>query len=437
LKYLFVIVLAVLLSDYNTQENSYIIDFFLLSVMGIIAIINSTKIKEIISKKRDLFFYSFLLFFVLLNVSYIRTNLLGNNVFYSISKILVFTFFILATISFLINMEKANNRVNFKSSNNIFFFYVMTLPMVYVLLNFFLKIYSFDIFNFIKLSPEVGRSDTLYSLTGLEFDRVSFPLSNGVNNFGSFLGGACLISLSFFFTTDNKKFKIYALLFVIICIPGLMLLDTRSALIAVILICLSTVLLKDSKHLKISGNLIWIVGLLPVILVLTNFLVDNSDSLSFLARENEEAGTGNGRNIIWAFSISELLNFKFIHLFGFGEFGQAGSRVSDLWAEDLSIYANSQYTSTHNTTLQLIFDIGYIGAVIYYTVLISASKCIYKMYNITGNSNLIIFQNFLLYLAFVGGTESTNAHKSTFFLLIYILICLQYYKTRLLSLKMM
>jgi O-antigen ligase len=215
------------------------------------------------------------------------------------------------------------------------------------------------------------------------------------------------------------------------------MLDTRSAFIAIILICLSTVLLKDSKHLKISGVLIWIVGLLPVILVLTNFLFENPAFLSFLSRNDEDVATGNNRNIIWAYCINELVNFKVIHLFGYGEFGQVGSKVSNFWAEDFSLYLNSKYTSTHNTVLQLILDIGYVGAIIYYTLLISASKCIYNMYKISGNRNLIIFQNFLLYIAFVGGTEATNTHKSTFFLLIYILTCMNYYKTRLVSLKMM
>jgi O-antigen ligase len=425
------------MSDYNTEGSSYFIDFFLLVVMGSMVLLNFEKLKIYIASQWDLFFYSFVLFFLVLNISFIRTNLATFNIAYCISKILLFTFFILATMSFLIDLEKTNSFVNFKNANNTFFFYVVSLPMMYVLLNYLFKIFSIDIFNFIKISPELGRSDTLFSMTGIQLARLPFPLSNGINNFASFLGGVCLISFTFFLTTNNKKFKMYALLFSIICIPGLILLDTRSSYMGIIIICLSTVLLKDAKHLKISGLLIWFVGLLPVILVLTNFLFENPEFLSFLTRENEEAGTGNGRNVIWAFCINELANFKLIHLFGYGEFGQVGSKVSDLWADYFSIYLNSNYTSTHNTILQLIFDIGYIGAIIYYSLLISASKCIYNMYKITGNRNLIMFQNFLLYLAFVGGTEATNTHKSTFFLLIYILICLYYYKTRLVSLKIM
>ena len=437
MKYLFVLVVVVIMSDYNTEGKSYFIDFFLLLLMGIMALLNFNKINVIISKKRDFFFYSFLLFFVLLNISYLRTNNSGNNIAYSISKILIFIFFILATISFLIDVEKTNKNVNFKTSNNTFFYYIIVLPIAYVLVNFLFKLYSIDIFNFIKMSPTLGRSETLFSFTGIELARLPFPLSNGINNFASFLGGVILISLSFLFTTNNKKFKVFALLVSIISIPGLILLDTRSSYIAIFLISLSTLLLKDSKHLKISALLIWIVGLLPVILVLTNFLLENPEFLSFLSREGEDAGTGNNRNIIWGYCINELFNFKFIHLFGYGEYGQVGSRVSDFWAQDFSVYLNSKYTSTHNTILQLIFDVGYIGAIIYYSLLISASKCIYTMYKITENRNLIIFQNFLLYLAFVGGSEATNTHKSTFFLLIYILICLFYYKTRLVSLKLM
>lgn len=424
MRILFSIVFVLLATDYMQLSNASWIDLLTISILGIIIVINNNIIRSNLRKRQDILLLLIITFIILLIISFFRTNQLKSGVVYSLTKSLKVLMTFTATLSFLnINSEKTL----FKNNDN-YFFKVISIPIVFVLLNLIFKLISYDIFGFVKLSPELGVANTLYFISGFEIERLPFPLSNGINNYGSFLGGALVLSFSFFLTTKDKLLKSYSLIISIINLICLLLIDTRTALITFILISLSTTFFKVSKHLNISRKLVWLVGLLPLVLVLTGFLLKNVELFSFISRNDDnEVGSGNNRNIIWTFCLQEVLAYKPIHLIGFGEFGQVGSKISNLWAEDFALYDNAIYTSAHNTTLQLFLDIGYIGVFGYYSLLIVSSNYIYKMYKISKESYLIIFQNFLLYISFIGGTEAINSHSSTFYLFIIILGCIYSY----------
>lgn len=423
-----------LFCDYNVT-GLYFIDYLLTLVMLIITTININKIINFIRNQKGVFYYSLLLFIILVIISFLRSNG-GGSMNDNIRKALLFISFILATISFFVDY-KPRRFFLFNKSNDSFFFFLLILPIAYLVLNLLFKFLSIDIFNFLKdSSNSIGRSESIYYFTGVEINRSSFPLSNGINNFGSFSGATCVLLLSFFITTKKKKYKIIALSLSILSLIALLLLDTRSAMLAIIAILLGTYFLNEFTYLKIAKYIIIIIPLLPVILVVSNFFLHFLYNFTFLMRSDEESGTGNGRDSIWIYCLMELMDFKFIHLFGFGEFGHVGSKISNLWSDGFTNYADSKYITTHNLLLQLIFDIGYVGALVYYTLIISASNCIFEMYQVTKNKNVLIFQNFILFFSFVGGSEAINVHKSTFLLMFFFFICLIYYKKRILTSKL-
>ncbi len=424
MKYLYILLITILFSDYKVSEYTNIINITVLFGLILISFTNWKKIELYSFQKQTILSKLFIIFLILLFISYLRSNIDSSSVTYSYYKIIIIIIMIFATLSVIFELVKQDDKKNVDDEKLFFFF--ITIPITFIVSNYIFELLSIDIFDYKKNYPQIGFSEMLRSLFGLEIQRLPLPLTSGVNNYGSFLGASAIISVTFYSTTKIKKFKKYSLIFFILSIFGLLILDMRSSLLAIIFIVICNRFLKDLNHLKITGLFISFISFLPILLVLTSFLVTNSQYLDFLSRNSEDLATGNNRNILWALSLNELISFKMNHLIGFGEFGQVGSKVSSLWAKDFSIFSNSEYVSTHNILLQLILDIGYIGLFVYYTLIIVASRTIRKMYITTKNRNLLVLQNFIFYFAFVGGTESLNYHNATFWMFIFTFVIIIY-----------
>lgn len=82
-------------------------------------------------------------------------------------------------------------------------------------------------------------------------------------------------------------------------------------------------------------------------------------------------GVGTGRQEIWQQAFILLNKGVAEHLFGHGSFGHYSAGIS-LASFDLIFEDTKTLETLHNTTLQAVFDIGYLGAILFFGVLISA-----------------------------------------------------------------
>ncbi len=329
-----------------------------------------------------------------------------------------------ATYIFIFKECQLKMKVHLNQNLDQFFWILISLPSLYLIFNLFLKMGDLDIFNFARDYPDLGISNTLNFLFGSNVNRKPFPLSNGVNSFGTYVGCLSSITIGYFLYCKNSRLKKIAFLFFLVSMYCLCLLDTRMALIGIALTTIFGLILTAEQHLKLVHYSLIFIGILPILSVLTGFLLNNFEILSFLSRDSGDLTTGNNRNIIWLSCLNELQQVKLIHLFGFGQFGQVGSKVSGAYSDFFGKFQNPEFVSAHNNMLQLILDMGYIGLLFYLLLLLELSKTIQEMYAKTKTKNMLIFQNFIFYLALIGGTEAVLSHKSTFFLVLFLWVAI-------------
>ncbi len=91
-------------------------------------------------------------------------------------------------------------------------------------------------------------------------------------------------------------------------------------------------------------------------------LVRNADAFTPLSN----------REIIWSSVFSEFSHFEWIHIIGFGAYGQVTSGIISMFAYLFSNSYKMPYSaSVHNTYLQVLVDYGYIGLILFISILFS------------------------------------------------------------------
>jgi O-antigen ligase len=76
--------------------------------------------------------------------------------------------------------------------------------------------------------------------------------------------------------------------------------------------------------------------------------------------QGSKLGVGTGRQYIWDAALDEIANGNLIHLIGYGAFGHVQSKLSAAYSWIFNELGQTA-TSVHNTTLQVFFDMGYVG----------------------------------------------------------------------------
>ena len=139
-----------------------------------------------------------------------------------------------------------------------------------------------------------------------------------------------------------------------------------------------------------------------------------------------EAGTdiasGSERATIWLYCLQELMDFKLIHLIGFGDYGHYGAGVSQQYAFVFGPDGSDDMV-THNAFYQAFFDVGYLGVLVYLAVLYKVVRsAIFLFYQ--GVEVARLYLGFITYYILSGSFESTFNSYNKLYNLIFLLLCI-------------
>jgi hypothetical protein len=160
--------------------------------------------------------------------------------------------------------------------------------------------------------------------------------------------------------------------------------------------------IKGWKILRFSPILFFIIPVLFIFIVPA--LVD-FEFIQQYARNSTDLFTLNGRVFIWIFALDEFTTFKYNHIFGYGFDGHFTSGSSLNWEFLFSSYHNSQRVHPHNTLLSALFDVGYLGVLIFIVLCVQISISISKIGTLNRNLSLTLFSIFL-FIILISTTET-------------------------------
>jgi hypothetical protein len=417
--YIFLFLISIIIDSENFIAGEKIID--LLSV--VILIIGCLKYFPVYNSKlyyipvhSNLQKWAFLLFITLIIISFWRTNSFLHtfvNIFKSSIQVVLFP--LLTYFVFLRKVKEEDFQVKD---------FIMILIHVLAF---------FCIMNLLSImaKPIFGTSSaTVLKLIGLNIKKLDFPLYENVhpNTIGS-LGGYLVVLVAGFYANIKEKTKWQNLFLKFYILVGLAIVfigDSRGTLfgtLASVIILYLLVKLKMYSILKLS---IFVLPISHIIFILTLETVADTEAMSSIARNRSELATGNSRGFIYSTANNELADFKPIHLIGYGEYGIYGAGLTKHYIHhfgEMDVKKKLKISVAHNSAVQAIFDVGYLGLFIFLILLYTIFHYTQRFYK-EGYRYNILFSYFLVYHIFIGITETNFGKywKFPFFMFIYMAI---------------
>ena len=180
-------------------------------------------------------------------------------------------------------------------------------------------------------------------------------------------------------------------------------------------------------HYKKLQTLPYLAVVFPFFPFLSLFLLEliASTDLVYLFSKNE-AGTdiasGSERATIWYYCFQELIDFRPMHLIGFGDYGHYGAGVSQKYAIVFGPDGSDSMV-THNAFYQAFFDVGYLGVIVYLAVLYKVARAaVFLHYQ--GVASARLYLGFITYYILSGSFESTFSSYNKLYNLIFLLLCI-------------
>ncbi len=417
---LYIIAFIVTITEFGDSGYNQIGNLIAIPLFFYVFSINSAASIMFLRKSKSAIKVPFILFCLITIISYLRTSNPDSGFVTVLMNELKFILFILSTVSVIIQLNRNSNGFSIRSKENDKLMLIL-IPSLFVVINFLMYLLDIDFFSNTQKGDQLGSSVLLYSIVGLDVDRVNFPLVGGINSYGTFVGAIFLISLCMIITEKVNRYTLLFLVLLLSCFLTLLLLDTRSAFAIVFF---SFFIYLGFKVSNASSLLFmaWIIGFLfPIILMVKLDAIMSNSFLQQFVRGDGDVDNGNGRFIIWLNCLLELKDFKVLHFIGYGEYGHFGSKVSQSWGNLFTSFKNPLLATSHNVVFQFIFDTGYIGLVVaiwLFWIVIHESL---KIVNYTNDIFYILGTILLIYFIYVGATEAVQTHRSTFCL---IIICI-------------
>lgn len=299
---------------------------------------------------------------------------------------------------------------------------------------FFVLIHALGIYCTINLLAFIlnptfgGGTSTMFTLLGINSTKVVFPLypnshSNLVGSTGGFLVVLCLGYIQNVKSLSQKdKRTLYVYLFsgIVVTIMG----DSRGTVFGILFTVLSLYFFIKIKKYKLLKYSVLLVPVSHVLFIFTLQFAANSAVGSEIARGKNDLATGNSRKFIYMAANRELADFKPLHMVGYGEYGIYGAGLTKYYMSNFGYTSKeSRLISSvaHNTSLQAIFDIGYIGLIIYLLLLFtffSQSQTLFEK----GYLHFMLATYFLLYLIITGVSETRFGNYSPFQNFLFIIV---------------
>lgn len=245
---------------------------------------------------------------------------------------------------------------------------------------------------------------------GLRVERTLLPLARGVNNFGVIAGMGIAVSVAGLIAPSSSHLRRMLHGFLAIgCSAAIILVDSRGPLVFGIVSGLATPI---AYRIGRGRSVRWIAlaaPLLPVTLLALLTTIATSDLASAISRQQGDIASATGRAFIWSAAAGRLvLAPNTMDAIGYGQYGAKGAGVSSSWASAFRDFEDDPtLTSTHNLSLQLIYDSGYLGLAVALGVLWWTLGALELAYRTHGLGSAVLLATALCYVILAGTTEAT------------------------------
>lgn len=413
----FLILFFFIIINLNRIEGYLIALPILLYGLGLLdeLVFNQTKTTESAAHKS---FGAYVLYGLLLVsfVSLFRTNYTVapyvNAMRQALAAALVVLYFMI-----VIRRELADPVTSLNKAKSLLVKFMCSMAL-YIALN--LLLFFLDI---MPASPIYLGPNMLLGFFNIQMERVLFPVSEGIVNFASFAGTLLTLSVLGLLTERNMALRALFAVFGLLALVSMFLTDSRTSLLNALLAVILIQLLKNRPGIGSLKYLAMLTPALPILFILLINLFVGIPFFEQFARSSSDFETGNSRLFIWGIAFIELLDFKWIHLIGWGEFGQYASGCSIKWAALFNgKFEYPEFTSPHNIILQFVFNTGYIGALLF---LISLWIGIKRGVLFSKMSSLgLLLIAFFVYYDFSGITDAVFMFYSNGFFLYLVMLCI-------------
>lgn len=280
------------------------------------------------------------------------------------------------------------------------------------------------------LNPSFGDgAATTFSMLGINTKSIVFPMYPRVhpNSVGALGGFLLVLAVGFYRHVENLKpgqrFLMIAYIFIgfIIILMG----DSRGTLAGALFTVICLYFFMKAKKYSYLKYTVLLLPFSHVLFILTlQFAAGTSVASSISTGSSSDLATGNSRKFIYMAANNELADFKPVHMVGFGEYGIYGAGLTKYYMNKFGYESKEQRllsSVAHNSALQAVFDIGYIGLVVYLLLLFlffSQSQQLYE----SGFSNFILVSYFLVYNIITGISETHFGNYYAFQNFLFIIL---------------
>ncbi len=234
------------------------------------------------------------------------------------------------------------------------------------------------------------------SITGGQ--RIIFPLSNSLTVTPAL--AAVFLAAAIPLLIQYRRGRWIRLVFALSAVAVCVLADSRSSLIAAVIVGLCVTLIPRAFR--------WAAPAAVAVTLLIAFLYSWSQAAILWALETASSfapwlarPTLRRRDYIWDRAIEHYVErIDWVHqMFGYGAYGQAESgAVRYYWSREYGGVGNVEFATPHNSMLQLLFDGGWVTAGILLVVAVLAARTLARSGSVVGVAMLVA-------LTIVGATE--------------------------------
>ena len=162
------------------------------------------------------------------------------------------------------------------------------------------------------------------------------PYTISPNTIGLFINMSLVSVLS-----HRSPFKLF---FIVIGVAGLILSNSRGALLSSFFICILFII----DRYRLTTKEVLLVITMPVLGSILLLLSADFSNVTQMLRLSDSSGSG--RTLLWASLVLDLLESPFNLIFGFGP-----------GAVDYEIYDGHNLKSAHNGYLEIVYNFGFDG----------------------------------------------------------------------------
>jgi len=247
------------------------------------------------------------------------------------------------------------------------------------------------------------------AMLGITSYRTAMPLLSGINTAGLIFGmGACCSAI--LATVAIRMWgKLVFLLVGLAAMAGLLWVDTRGAIMGVLVVFFYTLL----------GRQIWIGIVVLLFSGIGLFLsVGNLEDAANLGREGVDITSS--RILIWDVAFDNLFDPKLIHLIGYGAWGQYVSGVSAGFEGVFRANISFEMASLHNALLQTTFDSGYLGLVFFVASWYTLIRTAGRQYTREKNESTALKLAMAIYIVATGFSEAFAGYSNPSSMFLYV-----------------